>query len=107
MSEKKISELVNAEQLNNVDVIPVVQNSTTKKITVEKVSKKIGTDFISDAYDSTQTYAVGDYCIYNNILYRCTTAISTAESFDSTKWSSTSIASELANRLEFEIVDSW
>ena len=29
-----------------------------------------------DAYDSTKAYAVGDLCIYNNVLYRCTTACS-------------------------------
>lgn len=33
-----------------------------------------------------EDYAVGDYCIYNNILYRCTTAIQTSDAFDSSKW---------------------
>ena len=62
---------------------------------------------ISDQYDATKTYAVGDYCIYNNTLYRCNTAIATAEAWNSAHWTATSIASELENRLEFEIVDSW
>ena len=44
-----------------------------------------------DEYDETQTYAVGDYAIYNNIVYECTTAVTTAEPFDSTKWTATSI----------------
>ena len=44
-----------------------------------------------DEYDETQTYAVGDYAIYNNIVYECTTAVSTAEPFDNTKWTATSI----------------
>lgn len=44
-----------------------------------------------DEYDETQTYAIGDYAIYNNIVYECTTAVSTAEPFDSTKWTATSI----------------
>ena len=30
----------------------------------------------SDAYSPTKSYAVGDLCIYNNVLYRCTTACS-------------------------------
>ncbi len=29
-----------------------------------------------DAYSSTKAYAVGDYVIYNNVLYRCITACS-------------------------------
>jgi len=44
-----------------------------------------------DEYDETQTYAVGDYVIYNNVVYECTTAVSAAEPFDSTKWTATSI----------------
>lgn len=30
----------------------------------------------SDAYSSSKAYAVGDLCIYNNVLYRCITACS-------------------------------
>lgn len=30
----------------------------------------------SDAYDSTKAYVVGETCIYNNVLYKCTTACS-------------------------------
>ena len=40
----------------------------------------------ANVYDATQTYNVGDYCLYNNNLYRCITDITTAESFDGTKW---------------------
>jgi len=29
-----------------------------------------------DAYSSTKAYAIGELCIYNNVLYRCTTACS-------------------------------
>ena len=38
------------------------------------------------AYSSSATYAVGDICIYNNKLYRCNTAISTAEAWNSNHW---------------------
>lgn len=64
-------------------------------------------DMISDQYDPTSTYAVGDYCIYNNTLYRCNTAITTAEAWNSAHWTATTIAAELGSRLEFELVDSW
>jgi len=40
----------------------------------------------SSAYSSSATYAVGDYAIYNNVLYRCKTAVSTPEAFDAAKW---------------------
>ena len=42
---------------------------------------------IADHYTGMgQSYAVGDYCIYNNRLYRCTDAIESAVVFDSSKW---------------------
>lgn len=89
--------------------------STNTPLTAERLNEmqtnidtqKAESTIVSDAYDPTQTYAVGDYCIYNNTLYRCNTAITTAEAWNSAHWTATSIASELENRLEFEIVDSW
>ena len=55
-----------------------------------------------DDYDNTQTYAVGAYCIYDNKLYKCTTAVSSAEDFDSTKWSEVNVKTIL-NTLQAEI----
>lgn len=52
-------------------------------------------EMISDAYDPTATYAVGDYCIYNNALYRCKTAIATPEAFTPAKWTATNVANEI------------
>jgi hypothetical protein len=37
-------------------------------------------------YNSSTNYSVGDYCVYNNVLYRCTSA--TTGSFDPSDWSS-------------------
>lgn len=43
-------------------------------------------------YDDTATYAVGDFCIYSEVLYKCVTAVTVAEAFDSTKWTPTTAA---------------
>lgn len=53
-------------------------------------------DMISDAYDSIHTYAVGDYCIYENALYKCNTA-STTGTWDSSKWDAVTVAEELGD----------
>lgn len=37
-------------------------------------------------YDPTATYAVGDYCIYNNTYYCCISAISTPEAWTQAHW---------------------
>lgn len=45
---------------------------------------------IAPTYDNTETYAVDDFCLsdYSGsvLLYRCITAVATAEDFDPTKW---------------------
>lgn len=46
-------------------------------------------------YSNSATYAVGDYCVYNNKLYKCKTAITTAEAFNSSKWDEIKISEEI------------
>ena len=60
---------------------------------VEGVSQLAYT--IANVYDSSATYAVGDYAIYQNTLYKCTTAINVGEVFDPTKWTSVKVMSEV------------
>ena len=49
---------------------------------------------ISDAYDSTATSNTGDYCIYNDVLYKCNTD-NTTGTWDAQYWDATSVAEEL------------
>jgi hypothetical protein len=37
-------------------------------------------------YDSTKTYALNDLCTHNSTLYKCTTAITTAEEWNAEHW---------------------
>ena len=48
-------------------------------------------DMIANVYDNTATYAVGDYCIYQNQLYKCVTQIDVAEAWDATHWALTNV----------------
>ncbi len=56
---------------------------------IEKNKANIGT--ASDTYDKTKTYAVNDIVIHDGLLYQCTTAVTTAEEFDISKWGKISI----------------
>lgn len=49
----------------------------------------------AEPYVNTRTYAVGEYCIYEKELYKCTTAVTSAEDFDSNKWTLTNVKTEL------------
>ena len=82
------------------------QNGITP-INETNMNKSVQEDMITDAYSSSSTYEVGDYCIYENTLYKCTTAISTAEAWNSAHWTATTIATELSSRLEFKVVETW
>lgn len=78
-------------------------------IVTDELSQLKGVDddiqeMIGDEYSSSSAYAVGDYCIYNNTLYKCTTAISTAEAWNPSHWTPTSCDTELSE-LKTDLVD--
>ena len=81
-------------EIADIDVI----NGNMDKIDVQMKknadSAQQSKDIVSDKYSATNTYAVGDYCIHENILYKCKTAITTGEAFDSNKWVQTTCGTE-------------
>lgn len=58
-------------------------------------SGAVGT--VASAYSASKTYAVGDYVIHNSNLYRCTTAITTAESFTAAHWTQVALADDVSD----------
>jgi len=52
-------------------------------------------DMLAAEYSSSATYSVGDYVIYQNELYRCSTAITTAETWTAAHWTKTSLSNEV------------
>lgn len=54
-------------------------------------------DNLAETYDDTETYAVGDYCIYNGVLYKCLEDVDEAEEFDPTKWQSCLVTDEMGH----------
>ena len=56
-----------------------------------------GSENIAAEYSTSATYAVGDYCIYDGQLYRCTTAITTAEAWTAAHWTMATVGGELTD----------
>lgn len=83
---------------NEVADIEVI-NANMDKIDTQMKNNSDGVNFAkgisSDAYDNSRPYAVGDYCIYDNKLYRCITAIESAEEFNVEKWEQTTVGNEI------------
>ena len=53
---------------------------------------------ISDAYSSTKTYAVGDYCIYNKSLYNCKVDCTGQVPTNTTYWTKVSVMEEMKSK---------
>lgn len=58
------------------------------------VKEAVWKDIWSEGTESYHQYTVGDYCIYEDKLYKCTGS-TTGESWDSTKWSETQVMDEI------------
>lgn len=93
------SYILNLLQTNVENAINATETTLSEKISTNITNINTNSNSIdtikknfSDVYDNTKTYTVGDYCIYNNQLYKCSTEITVAEEFDSTKWTITSLA---------------
>lgn len=57
---------------------------------------------IADAYSTSRTYAVGEYAMNpsDGKLYRCKTAITTAEAWNSAHWEETTVMQEIISLLQ-------
>ena len=55
---------------------------------------------MATAYSSSSTYAIGQYCLYNNYLYRCTTTISTAEAWNASHWTQVTVGDALYTKVD-------
>lgn len=72
------------------DPIYGIKQATINGVDYWLVDHNIVADF-----STSSTYAVGDYCVYSGSLYKCSTAISTAGAWDSTKWTSVNVMDEV------------
>ena len=57
----------------------------------------IGDNNLAAGYDPNASYAVGAYCMYQNALYTCTTAIFGGEPWTDSHWEGTSVAAQIGN----------
>lgn len=84
----------------DISVINANYDNLDNVIYNNQLSAQAALDDIAPEYDATATYSVGDYVTYNKDLYRCITAIATAEAFDDTKWTAVKVGGELKSHDE-------
>lgn len=61
----------------------------------EVAQGSVSADVIADEFSTESTYAVDDYVMHEGSLYKCTTAVTTAGAWDSTKWTETLVMDEV------------
>ena len=84
-----------ATDLIDISVLNADLDLIDQAIYEAKQSGGSATDMIADPYSSSATYSVGDYCSHEGKLYRCTTAISTAEAWTAANWTETTVGDEI------------
>lgn len=91
------------EQYTTDKIILAAENYTTP-YTPQYDSSPVPKKYVDDTllnlapkYSSSSTYSVGDYVIYNNLLYVCNTAIITAEAWTAAHWTQKTMAGIVGN----------
>ena len=78
--------------------VPVAQGGTGAT-TAQDAVVALGALFAiaaAAAYNSSGTYAIGDYCTNDGNLYKCNTPIESGETWTEAHWTTTTVAAELA-----------
>lgn len=100
----KINELPELTDSSGSHIVGYKGNDTVQIPTDAVVSK--AQEIISDAYSATKAYTIGEYCIYNNSLYKCIANTSAGITpTNSTYWTNTSVSEELASNMSENAVN--
>ena len=59
------------------------------------IAAKAEATSIAPAFSTSSTYAVGDYCTHEGLLYKCTTAVSTAGAWNAANWTAVAVTNEI------------
>ena len=95
MADKQISNLTAATGLTDGSLFVIEQSGAAKSANWGMIKNYISPG-VAAQYSSSATYNVGDYVIYNGQIYRCTTAITTPESWTAAHWAAAYIGDDLA-----------
>lgn len=106
-SGKMTSEVL-AEGMLSTFTYPTAMPNMQNKTITGAINQMLAN--FAPVYDDTETYSVGDVCTYNGQLYKCETAVSTAETFDPTKWAAI-VVTELSGGHNYstseQVIGTW
>lgn len=77
---------ITAERMNHIENGISGVDTFSGNLQSEINNIRLALGLYTDNYDSAKTYAIGDMVTHNHAIYECTTAITTAEEWDSSHW---------------------
>lgn len=95
--------IINLEPITSLQdgdyiVVDNESNGTHKYSAINLGSNVAGN--IAAMYSSSARYSIGQYCLYNNILYKCTTTISTPEAWNAAHWTQITVGEVLYAKVD-------
>lgn len=90
----KLTDKAVANSVSGSDKVIINVDGYLKQATVNQIVNTFV--FGDNLWQSSKTYAVGEYCIYNSSLWKCKVQHSGVEPADGTYWEETSISTEMA-----------
>ena len=93
-SDEQVAEAIDAWLDDHPEATTTVEDGS---ITNAKLASSFVTPGTASAYSSSATYAVGDYCFHNGSLYRCITAITTAEAWTAEHWTAAVLGEDVGD----------
>ena len=91
---------VSDNTLNTIaKTVPDAINENKASIDAQQISiatvQSNSNNIVANNYSASNTYAVGDYCVYVNKMYKCAAAIATAEAWNSSHWTEIKVSDEI------------
>lgn len=64
----------------------------------EVVKQKADATSLDGEYDGSRGYSVGETCVHDGVLYRCTAAVEAGDDWDDSHWTATTLKAELKQK---------
>lgn len=96
----RIVGLNTATSLQDGDFIVIDNESNgTRKYSALNLGANVAGN-IASSYSSSATYAIGQYCLYNNDIYKCTTTIVSPEAWNAAHWVQVTVGDQLYTKVD-------
>ena len=87
------------DTLDKASDMPIANSAVAEAIegVNTAIDGKLAPSVVSDAYSTEKTYAVGEYCIYNDVLWKCKVVSKGVTPAEGATWDKCSVSGEISS----------